>query len=95
MNLLSKALSSNAESVVPAPQNDQKNADYQRERLVTNKLLLTALGGLFAFLSAICTTMIEVGTLWRDSWLALCIAATVVMFVGLFGMGSAIGRQED
>ena len=95
MNLLSKVVAADAESVVPVSQTDKHHVDHHRERLVTKNLFLTTLAGLCAFLSAIFTTMIELGPLWRYSWLILCLGTTVLMFVGIFGMGSAIGRQED
>jgi hypothetical protein len=95
MNLLSKVVAADAESVVPVSQTHQSYVDHHRERLVTKNLLLTTLAGLCAFLSAIFATMIELGPLWRYSWLILCLGTTVLMFVGIFGMGFAIGRQED
>jgi hypothetical protein len=95
MNLLSKVATSDAESTLPVSQIDQHHVDHHRERRVTKNLFLTTLAGLCAFLSAIFTTMIQLGPLWRYSWLTLCLGTTVLMFIGIFGMGFAIGRQED
>jgi hypothetical protein len=46
--------------------------------------LFTAVMGLVAIISAIFTTVLEFPAFWRTSWLAICIAFTVLMFVGVF-----------
>jgi len=66
------------------------NGASQGDSRVTNQLLFTALTGLLAVLSAIFTTMIELGDAWRYSWLAVCILSAVLMLIGIFGIYSAI-----
>jgi hypothetical protein len=98
MNLLSDPVSvselkPSVSLFVNSPRSGRGFVDHRRDRLVTNRLLITALAGLLAVSSAICTTMIELGALWRYSWLGICIGFAV-MFVGIFGVASAIGKQE-
>lgn len=70
-------------------------SDDQRDHIVTGRLVFTSLTGLLAVFSAICTTMIELGSAWRYSWLAICILLTVSMLIGICSVGAAIGKQES
>ncbi|HTD16965.1 MAG TPA: hypothetical protein VK673_17415 [Chthoniobacterales bacterium] len=69
--------------------------DGQRDHSVIGKLVFTSLTGLLAVVSAICTTMIELGAAWRYSWLAICILLAALMLVGIISVGAAIGKQES
>ena len=70
---------------------DQNLDESRRDRLVANGLLFISLAGLLAVVAAICTTMIEWGTVWRYSWLAACIVFAVLMTAGVFKVGATIG----
>jgi fatty acid desaturase len=72
---------------------EQHLAENRRDHSVANKLLFIALTGLLAVFAAICTTMIERGTVWRYSWLAACIVFAILMTTGIFEVGSTIGHQ--
>jgi hypothetical protein len=39
--------------------------------------------------------MIELGSAWRYSWLAICILLTVSMLVGICSVGAAIGKHQS
>jgi uncharacterized membrane protein len=60
-------------------------------------MLFTAVVGLIAIISALFTTVLEFPVLWRTSWLAICIAFAVLMFVGVFAFcfaSSGIAEQR-
>jgi hypothetical protein len=93
MHLFYKARPENKSAVLPAGSAHRPrsiNGESQGDSRVTHELLFTALTGLLAVLSAIFTTMIELGQIWRYAWLAVCILFAVLMLLGIFGICSAI-----
>jgi hypothetical protein len=77
----------------PGEARSQGQAENRGDYLVARGLLLTSLSGLLAVVAAICTTMIERGTVWRYSWLAACIVFAVLMTVEIFEVCSTIGHH--
>ena len=56
----------------------------------------TAVMGLVAIVSAIFTMVLEFPVLWRTSWLAICIAFVVLVFVGgVFCLASESPNSGD
>jgi hypothetical protein len=56
-----------------------------REKAVMNRLVLAALSGLISALAAICTTVIYPNDIvWRDLWLAVCVACFIGLLVFLW-----------
>jgi len=53
--------------------------DYQ---VLQKSMVFTAVIGLIATISALFTMVLEFPVLWRRSWLEICIAFVVLMFVG-------------
>jgi hypothetical protein len=97
MNLIQSQRSENQSVVLDslAQKHGRLFRDGQRDHSVTGKLVFISLTGLLAVVSAICTTMIELGASWRYSWLAMCILLAASMLVGIFSVGAAIGKQES
>ena len=59
--------------------------DCSNDHQVLQKSIhFTAVVGLIATISALFTMVPEFPVFWRTSWLAICIAFVVLMFVGVF-----------
>jgi len=98
MNIIQSHASENRSAILyssAAQKSRSFFSDDQRDHIVTGRLVFTSLTGLLAVFSAICTTMIELGSAWRYSWLAICILLTVSMLVGICSVGAAIGKQQS
>jgi hypothetical protein len=54
-------------------------------QVLQKSMLFTAVVGLIASISALLfTTVLEFPVVWRTSWLPICVAFVVLMFVGVF-----------
>ena len=51
-------------------------------QVLQKSMLFTAVIGLIATISALFTMVLEFPVFWRSSWLEICIAFVVLMFVG-------------
>jgi hypothetical protein len=67
-------------------------ADCRHDRQVLDKMVFSAFMFVVTILSAIFTTVLELPVLWRNFWLAICITFAVLMFIGVFHLGSELGR---
>ena len=52
--------------------------------LLQKSIVFTAVIGLIATILALFTMVLEFPVFWRSSWLEICIAFVVLMFVGVF-----------
>jgi hypothetical protein len=52
-------------------------------QVLQKSMLFAAVVGLIATISALFTMVVEFPVFWRNSWLALCFAFVVLMFVGV------------
>jgi hypothetical protein len=63
----------------------RKRVDCLNDHQVLQKsMVFTAVIGLIATISALFTLVLEFPVFWRSSWLEICIAFVVLMFVGVF-----------
>jgi hypothetical protein len=53
-------------------------------QVLQKSMVFTAVIGLIATISALFTMVLEFPVFWRSSWLEICIAFVVLMFVGVF-----------
>jgi hypothetical protein len=53
-------------------------------QILQKSMLSIAVAGLIAIISALFTMVLEFPVFWRTSWLAICIAFVVLMFVAMF-----------
>jgi hypothetical protein len=53
-------------------------------QVLQKSIHFTAVVGLIVTISALFTMVLEFPVFWRTSWLAICIAFVVLMFVGVF-----------
>ena len=53
-------------------------------QVLQKSMLFTAVIGLIATISALFTMVLEFPVFWHTSWLAICVAFVVLMFVGVF-----------
>ncbi len=67
-------------------------ADCRHDRQVLDKIVFTTFMFVVTILSAIFTTVLELPVFWRNFWLAICITFAVLMFIGVFYLGSELGR---
>jgi hypothetical protein len=54
------------------------------DRTVLTKIVISALAGFLAYVTAILTTVLELTFFWRTVWLAICIALFLVTLCGVF-----------
>ena len=66
--------------------------DCRKDRKVLDKIVFSAFMFVVTILSAIFTTVLELPVAWRNLWLAICITFAVLMFIGVFYLGSELGR---
>ena len=55
-------------------------------QVLQKSIHFTAVVGLIVTISALFTMVLEFPVFWRTSWLAICIAFVVLMFVGVFAL---------
>jgi hypothetical protein len=53
-------------------------------QVLQKSMVFTAIIGLIATISALFTMVLEFPVFWRSSWLEICSAFVVLMFVGVF-----------
>ena len=53
-------------------------------QVLQKSMVFTAIIGLIATISGLFTMVLEFPVFWRSSWLEICIAFVVLMFVGVF-----------
>jgi hypothetical protein len=54
------------------------------DRVVIIKMVVSALAGLLAFITAMFTTMLDLSILWRNIWLGFCLVFFVIALTGVF-----------
>ena len=71
-----------------------KNDPQERDRRVLRNMTFVASMGLAMVLAAMLTTILELPDFWRNLWLAICISFAFLFFVGVFLLGSELGRPR-
>ena len=71
-----------------------KGDPHERDRRVLRNMTFVASMGLAMVLAAMFTTILELPDFWRNLWLAICISFAVLFFVGVFLLGSELGRPR-
>src|ERR1700730_13730268 len=71
-----------------------KGDPAERDRGVLRNMTFVASMGLAMVLAAMFTTILELPDFWRNLWLAICISFAVLFFVGVFLLGSELGRPR-
>jgi hypothetical protein len=55
-----------------------------QDRVVLIKMVVSALAGMLAFITAMFTTMLDLSILWRNIWLGFCLVFFVIALTGVF-----------
>jgi hypothetical protein len=71
-----------------------KGDPQERDRWVLRNMAFVASMGLAMVLAAMFTTILELPDFWRNLWLAICISFAFFFFVGVFLLGSELGRPR-
>ena len=71
-----------------------KSDPKERDRRVLRNMTFVASMGLAMVLAAMFTTILELPDFWRNLWLAICISFAFFFFVGVFLLGSELGRPR-
>jgi hypothetical protein len=71
-----------------------KTDPQERDCWVLRNIVFIASMGLAMILVAMFTTTLELPDLWRNLWLAICISFALLFFVGVFLLGSELGRPR-
>ena len=71
-----------------------KGDPQERDCRVLRNMIFIASMGLAMILAAIFMTVLELTDFWRNLWLAICISFALLFFVGVFLLGSELGRPR-
>src|ERR1700731_4789473 len=71
-----------------------KGDPQERDCRVLRHIVFIASMGLAMILAAMFTTILELPAFWRNLWLAICISFALLFFVGVFLLGSELGRPR-
>ena len=71
-----------------------KSDPQERDRRLLRNMTFVTSTGLAMVLAAMFTTILELPDFWRNLWLALFISFAFLFFVGVFLLGSELGRPR-
>ena len=66
-----------------------------QDRVVMTKMVVSALAGFLAFVTAMFTTMLDLSILWRNIWLGICLAFFVTAVVGVFYLCGDLNSEHN
>ena len=66
-----------------------------QDRVVIMKMVVSALAGFLAFVTAMFTTMLDLSILWRNIWLGVCLVFFVTSVVGVFYLCGDLNSEHN
>ncbi len=66
-----------------------------QDRVVMMKMVVSALAGFLAFVTAMFTTMLDLSIFWRNIWLGICLAFFVTALIGVFLLCGDINSEHN